>query len=72
MEQIDQIEMRGKMAVALELIEGCEEFTALIPEVRTNLVYALPNAKTRDDVLAVDGRITVVSCLLYTSPSPRD
>ncbi|MGZ4926580.1 MAG: thiamine-phosphate synthase family protein, partial [Halobacteriota archaeon] len=33
-------------------------------EVRTNLVYALPDAKTRDDVLAVDGRITVVRACL--------
>lgn len=29
----------------------------LIPEVGTNIVYALPGARTRDDVAAVDGRI---------------
>jgi predicted fused transcriptional regulator/phosphomethylpyrimidine kinase len=29
-----------------------------IPEVGMNFAYALPNAKTRDDVCAVDGRIT--------------
>ena len=55
MEQVDQIEMRGNMALALDLIEGCSEFAALIPEVRTNLVYALPNAETREDVLAGGG-----------------
>ncbi|MGZ5562701.1 MAG: thiamine-phosphate synthase family protein [Halobacteriota archaeon] len=71
MEQVDQIEMCGKMAVALDLIEGCAEFTALIPEVRTNLVYALPKAKTRDDVLAVDGRITVVRGLPHAAGKPR-
>lgn len=30
----------------------------LIPEVGMNFVYALPNPKTRDDVCAIDGRIT--------------
>ncbi len=71
MEQADQIEMRGKMALALDLIEGCGEFAALIPEVRTNLVYALPNAKTREDVLAIDGRITIVSGLPHAAGKPR-
>jgi hydroxymethylpyrimidine/phosphomethylpyrimidine kinase len=52
--------MLGRMMAALEEIEGCREFAALIPEVRTNLVYARERARTRDDVLAVDGRITVV------------
>ncbi|MGA2935219.1 MAG: thiamine-phosphate synthase family protein [Methanomicrobiales archaeon] len=52
--------MLGRMMVALEEIEGCREFAALIPEVRTNLVYARAHAKTRDDVFAIDGRITVV------------
>jgi len=52
--------MLGRMMVALEEIEGCREFAPLIPEVRTNLVYARSHAKTRDDVLAIDGRITVV------------
>ncbi len=71
MEQVVQIEMRGKMALALDLIEGCSEFAALIPEVRTNLVYALPNAKTRDDVLAVEGRITVVNGLPHAAGKPK-
>jgi predicted fused transcriptional regulator/phosphomethylpyrimidine kinase len=52
--------MLGRMMVALEEIEGCREFASLIPEVRTNLVYARSHAKTRDDVLAIDGRITLV------------
>jgi predicted fused transcriptional regulator/phosphomethylpyrimidine kinase len=71
MEQVDQIEMCGKLAVALDLIEGCEEFAALIPEVRTNLVYALPDARTQEDVLAVDGRITVVRGLPHAAGKPR-
>ena len=55
--------MVGRMMVALGEIEGCREFAALIPEVRTNLVYAREKAKVPGDVLAVDGRITVVEGL---------
>ena len=56
----EAIGMLGRMIIAVEGIEECREFAALIPEVRTNLVYARARARTRDDVLAVDGRITVV------------
>jgi predicted fused transcriptional regulator/phosphomethylpyrimidine kinase len=66
----DKIEMYGRMALALEIIEGCREFAAMIPEVRTNLVYAGPDAKTREDVLAIDGRITVVNGMPRASGKP--
>jgi len=49
-----------KLKEAVGLLEKCKEFSKLMPEVRVNLVYALPNAKTRMDVAAVDGRITIV------------
>lgn len=52
--------MLGRMVVAVGEIEDCREFAPLIPEVRTNLVYAREAARNREDVLAVDGRITVV------------
>jgi hydroxymethylpyrimidine/phosphomethylpyrimidine kinase len=45
---------------AVRLLEKCKEFSYLMPEVRVNVVYALPDAKTPMDVAAVDGRITVV------------
>ncbi len=57
----EDIDVYGRMAIALDIIEGCQEFASLIPEVRTNLVYARPSAKTRFEVLAVEGRITVVN-----------
>jgi predicted fused transcriptional regulator/phosphomethylpyrimidine kinase len=56
-----EIDMIGRMMIALKEIEACREFAALIPEVRTNLVFAHPHAKTPDDVMAVDGRITIIS-----------
>ena len=67
----DEIEMYGRMAVALNIIEGCREFAAMIPEVRTNLVYARPNAVKREDVLGIDGRITVVNGFPHAAGKPR-
>lgn len=61
------IDMYGQMALALEEIEHCHEFALIIPEVRSNLVFARENAKTREDVLAVDGRITVVGGMPHAS-----
>ena len=53
-------EVLGNLVMAIHKLEQCKEFTALIPEVRVNLVYALPDAASRFDVAAVDGRITAV------------
>ena len=65
------IEMHGRMAIALETIESCREFVALVPEVRTNLVYSSEDARTKKDVLAIDGRITVVSGMPHAAGKPR-
>lgn len=59
----EKVDMVGRLYLALEQIENCTEFSALIPEVRTNFVYASKEATTPEDVLAVDGRITVVDKL---------
>ena len=63
--------MLGRMVTAVELVEGCGEFAALVPEVRTNLVYARERAADRGDVLAVDGRITVVDGRPRAAGRPR-
>ncbi len=59
----EKIDMMGRLYLALEQIESCKEFSFLIPEVRTNFVYASRESTTPEDVLAVDGRITVVDGL---------
>jgi thiamine-phosphate diphosphorylase len=56
----EKIDMIGRLYLGLEQIEDCEEFSALIPEVRTNFVYASKESSTPEEVLAVDGRISVV------------
>jgi hydroxymethylpyrimidine/phosphomethylpyrimidine kinase len=67
----EEIEMYGRMIIALEEIEACREFAALIPEVRTNMVYAKRGARTRDDVLAIEGRITVIGGMPRAAGRPR-
>jgi thiamine-phosphate diphosphorylase len=67
----DEVQMYGRMAIAVDLIERCEEFAFLIPEVRTNLVYAQPNAQAKDDVLGIDGRITVVNGRPHAAGKPK-
>ena len=56
-------EVTNKFLVWLELKTAIETMVSFlppqyIPEVGMNFAYALPNAKTRNDVCAVDGRIT--------------
>ncbi len=65
------IEMLGKMYQALEIIENCQEFASIIPEVRTNLVYSKENPQIPDDVLAIDGRITVVNGMPKAAGKPK-
>jgi hydroxymethylpyrimidine/phosphomethylpyrimidine kinase len=61
------IDLYGQMMIALETLESCREFSQFIPEVRTNMVYALPDAQTRNDVLAIEGRITVLAGMPYAA-----
>ena len=56
----ETIEMYGRMKIAIEMIEGCKTFATIIPEVRTNFVYSRADPKDKNDVLAVEGRMTVV------------
>ena len=72
MNNVKEIEaILGKLVSAVNMLEDCSDFTALIPEVRVNLVYALPEAKTHQDVAAIDGRITAVQGLPHASGMPK-
>ena len=46
---------------AVKLLENAPSVSKLIPEVKMNVVMALPYAETLEDVVGIDGRITVVS-----------
>jgi predicted fused transcriptional regulator/phosphomethylpyrimidine kinase len=67
---LEKQKVLGNLVMALENLEKCPEFVLLIPEVRVNLAYALPDAKTRRDVAAVEGRITEVGGLPRASGLP--
>jgi hydrogenase expression/formation protein HypE len=60
MKDDESIEMHGRMTIALSMIQDCTAVAGLIPEVRTNFIYTRSTPKDRNDVLAVEGRITVV------------
>jgi len=61
----------GNVLEAVSLLQGCREFSCLMPEVRINIVYALPGAKSPREVAAIDGRITVVNGYPYASGLPE-
>lgn len=47
------------LRMAVYMLESKHEFSLLIPEVRTNIVMALPKAKSTADIAGIPGRITV-------------
>jgi hydroxymethylpyrimidine/phosphomethylpyrimidine kinase len=67
----EDVQIFGKVFVALNKIENCKEFADFIPEVRTNLVYTKENAKTPDDVVAIDGRITKINNVAKAAGMPK-
>jgi len=48
---------------AVRKLEACSDFVRLVPEVRVNLVCLPAGAALPDQVLGVDGRITVVGAM---------
>ena len=58
MEYIAEIDNVKK---AVNILENCTEFTALIPEVRSNIVMAVEGADRVEQVVGIPGRITIVN-----------
>jgi len=61
----------GNVLQAVSMLERSRSFALLIPEVRTNLVHALLDAKSKEDVAGIDGRITVVNGFPRASGFPQ-
>ena len=51
-------DLARKLLQAFELLNSNKEAYKLVPEVRMNLVYALPEAKSVEEVAGFPGRIT--------------
>jgi predicted fused transcriptional regulator/phosphomethylpyrimidine kinase len=60
----------GNLVSAVNMLQNCPEFTLLIPEVRVNLAYALPEATTPQQVAAVEGRVTALGDMPHASGMP--
>ncbi|MFB0566911.1 MAG: thiamine-phosphate synthase family protein [Candidatus Aminicenantaceae bacterium] len=71
MRSIEWIELYGKICKGIEYIESCREFASLMPEVRSNLVFAAKNAKTPDNVIGIDGRVTLVKGVPHAAGRPK-
>ncbi len=61
----------GNLCLAVERLQRCREFSMLMPEVRVNIVYALPGAGKSTEAAAIDGRITVVNGFPRASGLPK-
>jgi predicted fused transcriptional regulator/phosphomethylpyrimidine kinase len=61
----------GNLCLAVDKLQRCREFSRLMPEVRVNIVYALPGARKSAEVAAIDGRITVVNGYPLASGLPK-
>jgi len=56
-EYASRYEVLNKLQQALIEIESINNFSELIPETQSNIVYAMPNAKHVHDVVGVKGRV---------------
>ncbi len=56
----DRYEVLSDLKKAVSMIEECEEFLRVMPEVRVNIVMAVPGAKTASEVAGIPGRIIEV------------
>jgi predicted fused transcriptional regulator/phosphomethylpyrimidine kinase len=69
--QAESDRVLGNVTRALVMLEDSPDFAVLMPEVRVNMVYALPGAKAPVEVVAIDGRITAVGSVIRTAGLPR-
>lgn len=56
----EKLEIINQIKAIFKFIQ-LKKFCKLIPEVRTNIAGALKNAKSKEDVAGIDGRITIVN-----------
>lgn len=60
----------GNLCFAVEMLKRSKSFGKIIPEVRTNIVYCLQNAKDVRDVAGINGRLTKIEGLPFPSGYP--
>ncbi len=60
----------GNLVRAVEVLKQCASLSELMPEVRMNIAYAIPKAKSISDVAAIPGRITAYKGVLMVPGYP--
>jgi hydroxymethylpyrimidine/phosphomethylpyrimidine kinase len=69
MEEKEQI--LGNLCLAIGMLQKSKSFGRIIPEVRTNIVFCLRNAKGVKDVAGIEGRITKIEGRPHPSGYPK-
>ena len=68
----DRINVLNNLRNAISKLVESKEFMTLVPEVRTNLVMSIAEAKTEDEIAGIPGRITVARGHVKSlSPEPE-
>ena len=64
--------MLDRLQQALIEIESINNFSELIPETQSNIVYAMPNAKHVHDVAGVKGRVIRIGKIVQATSTVGD
>lgn len=56
----EKLQVINQLKEIYTFFSSIKKFSELIPEVRTNISIAISNPKSREDIAAVEGRITVI------------
>jgi predicted fused transcriptional regulator/phosphomethylpyrimidine kinase len=60
----------GNLVRAVEMLKASHEVGALVPEVRMNIAYSLPNPGKTNDIAAIPGRISTYRGILIVNNYP--
>ena len=71
MSEEEKVKILGKLVIALHKLKEIDDFSVLMPEVRINLAYSLPNPKNSSDVAAIPGRITSINNKVFIPNMPK-
>jgi len=63
----EQLNVINQIKEVYNFISDIQDFTKLIPEVRSNISGALPNAKDKNDIAGIEGRVTIIDGYPYAS-----
>ncbi|MGQ4891510.1 MAG: thiamine-phosphate synthase family protein [Candidatus Njordarchaeia archaeon] len=67
----ERIEVIANIKNAFLMLQQIENFDKLIPQVRTNIVMATPEAKSVEDVAGFPGRLTTLKGKLFAAVTPE-